>query len=100
MFVSIKKADVLQSIGFALTAAKEEHERVTSHLGLMLNRLMREGSLISEENQREFSERMRETRDAVERVDILRRMVEFSTDEEVLLDATSFALLEANLPAR
>jgi hypothetical protein len=100
MFISIKKADVLQSIGFALTAAKEEHERVTSHLGLMLNRMIREGEIITEDNQREISARIKKEREAVERVDILRRMVEFSTDEEVLLDATSFALLEANLPAR
>jgi Na+/phosphate symporter len=100
MFVSIKKADVLQSIGFALTAAKEEHERVTSHLGLMLNRMIRDGEIISEDNQREIAERIKKERDAVERVDVLRRMVEFSTDEDVLLDAASFALIETNLPAR
>jgi hypothetical protein len=100
MFISIKKADVLQSIGFALTAATEEHERVTSHLGLTLNHMLREGEIITEEMQREVAARTKETRNAVERVDILRRMVEFSTDEDVLLDVESFKIIEANLPAR
>lgn len=101
MFVKISKGDVLQSIGFALTAAEEEYNRVVAGVGESLRAVLEEGQMVPAEVQSDMSRALTERRETVERIKTLKHMAEFATDAEgVLLDVDSFKLLEANLPAR
>jgi hypothetical protein len=101
MFVKISKADVLQSIGFALTAAEEEYSRVATGVSDGLKAMLEEGQIIPAEAQADMSRALTDRRDHVERIKTLQHMAEFARDDEgVLLDTESFKLLEANLPAR
>jgi hypothetical protein len=101
MFVKISKADVLQSIGFALTAAEEEYNRVVAGVGESLRSVLEEGQVVPADVQADMSRALTERRDQVERIKTLKHMAEFAREDEgVLLDTESFKLLEANLPAR
>lgn len=100
MFVTLKKADVLQSIGFAETAATEEYARIVTGIGDTLKAVLEAGETAPVEVQEEFSRALKTARDHVEKIKTLKRMAEFSIADDVVLDANSFALLEPNLPAR
>lgn len=101
MHITISKSDVLQSIGFALTSAKEEYERIKGNIGAALHAALTEGKVITAEAQADATRALTAAREQMERIDALRRMAEFAKDEHgVVLDAESFALLEPNLPAR
>lgn len=100
MFVSLKKADVLQSVGFAETAATEEYERIVTGIGETLKAVLEAGEVAPVEVQEDFSRALKNAREHVEKVKTLKRMAEFSTAEDIVLDRESFALLEPNLPAR
>lgn len=100
MFVTLKKADVLQSIGFAETAATEEYERIVTGIGDTLKKVLEAGETAPIEVQEDFSRALRTARENVERIKTLKRMAEFSTGEDIVLDRDAFTLLEPNLPAR
>lgn len=100
MLVKIKKADVLQSVGFALTAATEEYERIIVGVNTALKSVLEEGQIVPAEAQAEMGRALTKARQHVDDVKLLQRMAEFETGDEVLLDVESFILLEPNLPAR
>lgn len=100
MLIKIKKADVLQSIGFALTSAEEEHTRIGNSVSTALRGMIEDGQVVSTETQAQMSRALTTAREHVDSIKLLRRMAEFEVSDEVLLDAESFALIEPNLPAR
>ena len=100
MFVTIKKSDVLQSIGFAETAATEEYTRIVTGVGDTLKAVLEAEDIVPIEAQEEFSRALKFARDNLEKIKTLRRMAEFSVADEIVLDSASFLLLEPNLPAR
>lgn len=100
MFTKISKSDVLQSIGFAETAATEECERLTGVISAQLQELLTSGVMVPTEVQGDMSRALIAAREQLEKIKLLRRMAEFERDDSVLLDAASFAILEPNLPGR
>jgi len=100
MFIYISKSDVLQSIGFALTSANEELDRVKTAVtsGILMSLI--EKHTASPEAQENASRALTDAQEHVAKLDTLRRMAEYANESEILLDAESFALIECNLPAR
>ena len=96
MFVKISKADVLQSLGFAVTAAEEEHARLREVIANTLKADVDDGI----ELKCDMLSALIEARDHVERIKSIQRMAEFEVGDSVLLDRKTFLLLEPNLPAR
>jgi len=96
VFVTIKKADVLQSLGFAITAAEEEYTRLREAITNALKAEVDE----SIDLKCDMSSALIEARDHVARVKSILRMAEFEIGDGVLLDRETFLLLEPNLPAR
>jgi hypothetical protein len=101
MFVKISKSDVLQSIGFALTAAEEEYNRVATGVSDGLKAMLEDGETITLEAQEDATRALTARRKLVDDIKTLKHMAEFARDDDgVLLDLASYRLLEANLPAR
>lgn len=101
MFVKIPKADVLQSIGFALISAEEEYTRVATGIGESLKRMLEDGEPIPIEAQEDATRALNKRRNNVEDIKTLKAMAEFTRDgDDVLLDIISYRMLEPNLPAR
>jgi hypothetical protein len=101
MFVKISKADVLQSIGFALTSAEEEYNRVASGVGDGLKAMLEDGQVITIEAQEDATRALTARRKHMEDIKTLKAMADFAREDDgVLLDMDSYRLLEANLPAR
>lgn len=101
MLVKISKADAEQSIGFALTNAQEEYDRVKSGVGEALQHALAHGGVTTAEEQQDMARALTRAREAVQDVLLLQKMADFASEEHgVLLDAESFSLLQPNLPAR
>lgn len=101
MHIHVSKADVLQSIGFALTAAKEELDRVKSNINNGILAMLTDGVKVTDDMQEPLIRALTVAHEQVNKLDALRRMAEFANEERgVMLDRESFELLECNLPAR
>ena len=101
MFVKISKADAEQSIGFALTSAEEEYERIKSGVGEHIQQVLTDnGRTLSDEDQQAMARALTAARKNVENIQTLKAMIDFTREDGVLLDVDSFALLRPNLPAR
>lgn len=99
--ISISKSDLLQSIGFAVTAAGEDYERTSEHMKLGIAQAVFEGGVITPEAQKTAAKRMRKLRAAVEHLKLMERMANFAKDDEpIQIDSREFELIERNLPAR
>lgn len=100
MFVKVRKADAIQSIGFALTSAEEERARVVASITEEAAAVLTSGVHIPVGMQDNMIRALTAIKDAVEHAKLLQRMAEFEAGDELLLDHDDFALLEPNLPAR
>lgn len=100
MLISISKTDVLQSLGFAITAAEEDYERVKQHITDTLNSALQMGQVTPADLQADMSSALIDAGKHVDALKLLKRMAEFEDGSVVMLDAASFQLLEPNLPAR
>lgn len=101
MFITISKSDVLQSIGFAVTAATEEFDRVKSNIADVVQKSLLNGHMISDETQKAMADHLKSVREQFDELKQMERMVQFVKDgEPVFLDVVSFKLIEPNLPAR
>lgn len=101
MHLKISQSDLLQSVGFAITAAEEDVAGIATRVHTALLSAVHAGETVSAEAQADLAERVQETKTRLEDLKAIKRMAEWAGEAaELYLDTKSFVLLELNLPAR
>lgn len=101
MFVPLKKDDLLQSVGFAITSAEEEYERAKNFLTMRASSILMSGDIMSAKDQKQARKNLLKLEARVKHLKRMQHMAEFvPSSEPCVISSEEFEMVEANLPAR